>query len=118
MRIFFISAAWGALAFIAYATLCPIERRPGIPASVVVEHVSAFALAGILFVLAYPRHRRAVVVFLVVAIAGLELAQSLIPDRHGRIIDVLEKFGGAGLGIIFGSLVERVSSIFAWHKIR
>jgi hypothetical protein len=118
MRIFFSFAAWIALAFIAYATLSPIERRPGLPTSVLVEHVSAFALVGAFFMLAYPRHRRAVALFLFAAIVGLELAQNLTRDRHGRIVDVVEKFGGAGLGIAFGSLVQRVGDLFAKHEAR
>jgi hypothetical protein len=46
-------AAWCCLAFIAFATLSPIGLRPR-AASVGYEHVAAFAVAGLLFGLAYP----------------------------------------------------------------
>jgi hypothetical protein len=33
---------------------------------------------------------------------GLELAQGLLPDRHGRFLDALEKAAGGGAGILIG----------------
>jgi hypothetical protein len=45
---------------------------------------------------------------LLVAIIGLEFAQHLTPDRHGTVIDAIEKLAGAGLGIAAGGLVERM----------
>ena len=101
-------AAWTGLAFIAFATLSPIQERPRLPAPVAVEHFGAFALTGALFMLAYPRRRREIALVLLVAIVGLEFAQRLTADRHGRVIDAIEKLAGGGLGIVAGGLAERM----------
>ena len=42
-------AAWGALAFITFATLSPIGLRPHIAANIGIEHIAAFSVARLLF---------------------------------------------------------------------
>ena len=92
-------AAWASIAFIAYATLSPIQARPRSSSSADLEHFVAFAAVGLLFCLAYPRR----VVFVCFIVLGsallLEGLQTLTPDRHGRLLDASEKLVGGALGI-------------------
>ena len=98
-------AGWLALAFIAYATLSPIEARP-VLAGPQLEHFAAFALVGLAFAVAYPGRAVLVVVIVVGAAVGLETLQLLTPDRHGRVIDALVKALGGFFGISVGQLVS------------
>jgi VanZ family protein len=98
-------AAWVLLAFIAYATLSPIQDRPTLPTSASLEHLAAFAFLGVLLCLAYPRHI-VLVCLIVLGSAGLlEFAQLLTPDRHGRIQDAIVKMAGGTIGIAAGRAV-------------
>jgi hypothetical protein len=49
-------AAWALLAFIAYATISPIQAMPTLFASPGFERFAAFMVLGALFCLSYPRH--------------------------------------------------------------
>ena len=92
-------AAWAALAFIAYATLSPLQARPQAANSAGLEHFVAFAAVGLLFALAYPK-RIVFVCFIVLGSAVLlEGLQTLTPDRHGRLLDAFQKLAGGALGI-------------------
>jgi hypothetical protein len=95
-------AAWVILAFIAYATISPIQDRPTLPTSSNFEHVAAFAVLGGLFCLAYPRQIILVCLVVVGSAVLLELMQLLTPDRHGRIQDAIEKMAGGAFGILVG----------------
>jgi len=90
--------AWVSLAFIAYATLSPIQARPQI-SSADIEHIVAFAVTGLLFCLAYPRHIVRVCFIVLGSAVLLEYSQTLTPDRHGTLIDASEKIIGGVLGI-------------------
>jgi VanZ family protein len=101
-------AAWTVLAFIAYASISPIQDRPTLPTSFGFDgfdHVAAFALLGGLFYRAYPRQ----IVFVCLVVLGtavlLEFAQLLTPDRHARISDAIEKMTGGMAGIIAGRVL-------------
>jgi VanZ family protein len=96
-------AGWLALAFIAYATLSPIDDRP-VLAGPQLEHFAAFALVGLAFAVAYPNRVVFVVIIVVGAALGLEALQLLTPDRHGRVIDALVKALGGVFGISAGQL--------------
>jgi glycopeptide antibiotics resistance protein len=95
-------AAWALLAFIAYATISPIQARPTLPASTSFEHLTAFAVLGLLLFLAYPRHIALVCLIVLGSAVLLEIMQLLTPDRHGRIQDAIEKMAGGVLGIVVG----------------
>jgi VanZ family protein len=107
-------AAWGILAFIVYATLSPIRDRPTLSSSASLEHVAAFAVVGILFCLAYPRHTLLVCLVVVGAAVLLEVSQLLTPDRHGRIADALEKVLGGAIGIMAGRALLHFPPIRDW----
>jgi VanZ family protein len=106
-------AAWASVAFMAYATLSPIQARPQISSSADLEHFAAFAVTGLLFCLAYPRQ----VVFICFIVLGsavlLECFQTLTPDRHGTLLDASEKFVGGALGIF-----ATRATLFLWHRKR
>jgi hypothetical protein len=98
------AVGWASLAFIAYATLCPLGSRPELT-DVHFEHLGAFAVLGLVFALAYPRHLGVVVLIVIGSALTLELLQLLTPDRHGRVIDASIKAAGGLMGVGVGWLV-------------
>jgi VanZ like family len=108
-------AAWGSLAFITFATLSPIGLRPEV-ADARYEHVAAFALAGFLFGLAYPRHIALVAMLVLGSAILLESLQLITPDRHGQLVDLEEKLVGGSIGIALALVFEacRRRKLF-WH---
>src|ERR1700744_3524279 len=91
-------AAWTLLALIVSATVSPIRDRPTLHTSASLEHLAAFAVIGMLFCLAYPRHVVPVCLIVFGSAVLLELAQLLTVDRHARVQDALEKMTGGTLG--------------------
>jgi VanZ family protein len=102
-------AAWACLAFIAYATLSPLAARPTVVSSAGLEHFAAFAILSTLFCLAYPRHWNFVFAIVLGSAVLLELAQLLTPDRHGELVDALQKMAGGMFGIF-------VIGVLRWAK--
>lgn len=115
-----MAAAWIAVIAIAYATLThvgfvyaiyfklsPYLMRPEMQTYAHFEHVIAFALLGALFGVAYPRRPILVCCIVFGAAAFLEIAQTLTPDRHGTLIDALEKMAGGAAGILFARIAQR-----------
>jgi VanZ family protein len=105
-------AAWAFLAFIVYATLTSIERRPELTDNglykalfTVLERVGAYGVLGILFYFAYPRR----VMFVSVLVTGsagiLEILQMFVPDRDARVLDALEKLAGGVGGILVAKAI-------------
>lgn len=99
------AAAWAFLAFIAFATLSPAHLRPKLtvtePALIVLlEHISAFALMGLLFSISYPRRQGFVYILVFGSAILLELLQIIIPDRDARVVDAATKLAGGGAGIL------------------
>ena len=74
------------------------------------EHVIAFALLGALFGFAYPRRLILVCCIVFGAAALLEILQTMTPDRHGTLVDALEKMAGGAAGIIFAMAAQRLWS--------
>ena len=71
------------------------------------EHVLAFALLGALFMVAYPRRLLLVLCVVCGGAVVLELAQIMTPDRHGTLIDALEKMAGGATGIMLTKILRR-----------
>jgi VanZ family protein len=109
-------AAWTLLAFIAYATISPIQDRPTLPTSTSFEHVAAFAVLGGLFCLAYPRHIILVCLIVLGSAVLFEFAQLLTPDRHGRIQDAIEKMTGGAVGIVAGRAILYCDQASRWFQ--
>ncbi|MCA6110256.1 VanZ family protein [Bradyrhizobium cenepequi] len=97
--------AWLVLAFIAFATLSPLQDRP-VVAGPQFEHFAAFALMGFAFVRGYPSRLLLIIAVVVCSAFALEALQLLTPDRHGRLIDALVKVGGGLAGIAVAHFVE------------
>jgi len=99
--------AWAVLAFIAFATLSPLSMRPELTKTepdlvVIIEHVGAFGVLGILFLVGYPKSPRLVCLVVFGSAIALEVAQIFVPDRDARVVDALEKIVGGGAGILLG----------------
>jgi VanZ family protein len=106
-----VAAAWACLIYIAYATSSPIAARPELVETgiykaffTVVERFGAYAVLGLLFCLAYPRHITFVCVLVFGSAVILELMQNFIPDRDARVVDVIEKLVGGAAGILLGDI--------------
>ncbi|MBN4097290.1 MULTISPECIES: hypothetical protein [unclassified Methylobacterium] len=102
-------AAWILVVLIAAITLVPIGLRPVVTANPSYERVAAYALAGLLMTVAYPRHWLWILAGSVVLAGGLEAGQTLTATRHGRFDDFLIK---AAAGLV-GALAGRPLAILA-----
>jgi hypothetical protein len=96
---------WTLLGFVAFATLSPPWSRPELmaaepPIVVIIEHVGALGLVGFLMFLAYPTRQPQLTNFIILAVVGLEILQLLVPGRHFRLSDLMEKLVGAGGGML------------------
>jgi VanZ family protein len=98
-------AAWVLLGYIAFATLGPISARPTLCTPPIYERMAAFFVFGALLNLAHPRQLVLVCLIVVGSAVMLELAQLITPDRHGRILDALEKIAGGGAGIVISRVM-------------
>ena len=100
------TAAWACLIFIIYATLSSLDARPELTGVgfykaffTVLERFGAYAVLGLLFYLAYPRHVVLVSLLVLGNAVILELLQNFVPDRDARVSDALEKLAGGIAGI-------------------
>jgi VanZ family protein len=109
-------AAWLVLCFIAYATLSSIQARPTLPIPSSFEHLAAFAVLGIFFCLAYPRHMALVCLIVLGSAVVLELSQLLIAGRHGRVQDAIEKLAGGATGILLGHAILYFQQTRRWFQ--
>jgi VanZ family protein len=73
------------------------------------EHIGSFAVTGLLFALAYPRHSLIVAILVLGSAVVLELSQLLTPDRHARLSDLLVKLAGGSIGIVAARVWDRPS---------
>jgi len=95
------------MAFIAYATLSPLnEGQEFVDTGLFshLDHYLAFAIVSGLLSLAYPRQTFLVCILVFGSAVLLELAQMLTPDRHARVIDAARKVIGGTIGIAFARL--------------
>lgn len=97
------------IAAIVFATLSPLDLRPR-TGYVGPEREVAFALLGCALAIAFPSRAWATLVGIVTLTVGLELAQHLTPDRHGQLIDAIEKLAGGVLGWSAGVLFNWLRS--------
>lgn len=122
MHKLFIGLAWASIGLIAYATLtrigfvyaiyfklAPVLLRPEMKIYTHFEHVIAFAVLGALFCFAYPRHTGLVCILVFGSAALLEYLQTLTPDRHGTLVDAVEKITGGAAGIALAKLTLAIA---------
>lgn len=95
-------AAWIIVAAIIAITLVPIGLRPVVTANPSFERAAAYALAGLLLTLGYPRRWPWILIGAVLLAGGLEAGQTLTGSRHGRVDDFLVKAAAALVGGIVG----------------
>ena len=116
-----MAGAWIAVAAIAYGTLthvgfaygiyyklAPYLMHPAMRTYAHFEHIIAFFLLGALFAFAYPRRPILVCCIVFGAALGLEILQTVTPDRHGTLIDALEKIAGGAAGIVLARIVRKL----------
>jgi len=116
-----MAGAWIAVAAIAYGTLthvgfaygiyyklAPYLMHPAMRTYAHFEHIIAFFLLGTLFAFAYPRRPILVCCIVFGAALGLEVLQTVTPDRHGTLIDAFEKIAGGGAGIVLARIVHKL----------
>lgn len=95
-------AAWILVALIAVVTLVPIGLRPVVTANPSIERIAAYAAAGLLMTVAYPRRWLWILAGSVILAGGLEAGQTLTGSRHGRFVDFLVKVGAGLVGAVAG----------------
>lgn len=83
--------AWTSLAVIASATLTPFRDRTQPASSAEIERLAAFPFLGLAFSATYLKRMRFVCSLVLGSAVAFEFLQMLLPDRHGRLIDVSEK---------------------------
>lgn len=106
---FFRVLAWAGLAFIAFATLSPIDLRPTSELPPNIERFFAFAAVGAMFAIAYPRHLWLTCAVVLGAALALEILQMISPSRHGHVLDAVVKMSGGTIGLTAGWLLQRFS---------
>jgi VanZ family protein len=82
-----------------YFKLAPLLMHVGMSRYAAIEHVVAFALFGALFSFAYPKRIAIVCCFVFGSAIALEYMQTLTADRHGTILDALQKLAGGAFGV-------------------
>ncbi len=115
---FITIAAWALLAFITYATVSPIQARPMSPFPASIEHFAAFAALGMLFCLAYPKHRALACALVFGSAVLLEIAQLLTPDRHARLADALQKLAAGAFGIGVVTVMRQLAFTGRWDRTK
>jgi VanZ family protein len=98
-------AAWAVIGYIAYATLSPLSARPHLAGDPNIERFLAYASAGALLALAYPRHAMRVACFTVAVAIGLEGLQTYAVNRHPGLIDTVVKVTGGIVGVCLARVV-------------
>ena len=84
---------------IVYLTLGPVGIRSMSPLGAEYDRALAYAVVGALAVLSAPRRPWLAALTVVLMAVGLEVAQRFTLDRHGHLIDAVEKLVGAAIGI-------------------
>ncbi|GGI33448.1 hypothetical protein GCM10010987_74440 [Bradyrhizobium guangdongense] len=113
---FLALAAWGTLAFVCFVSLSPMRFRPeaAVESSAEMQRIIAYFFLAFLFGAAYPARLIRSLMFVIVVALALEAMQGLTPDRHGRLIDAMEKVVGAvsgcGAARVIQVLIERRST--------
>lgn len=107
--------AWLLLAAIIFVTVSPIGLRPHTITSVNIDRALAYLVVGLAFALAYPRHWIMVAVLLIAGALFIEYLQYLSPTRHARLQDAGVKAVGGTIGVLAGSIFNRVRAARAKH---
>ena len=99
--------AWASIITLVALTVVPANYRPTTPAPHDIEHLAAFAIAGILVGLSFRSPPLVLFVAAVAFAALLELLQLGIPTRHARLSDFIVNCLGSWIGLTIGHVVLR-----------
>lgn len=101
---------WALLAFIVFSTLSPLHLRPHLSRASV-ERAGAFFALAVALGTGYPRRLLLVALVICSIAAGSEAFQLLVPTRHARLLDGLEKTAGglAGVAVVAAVILARRS---------
>jgi VanZ family protein len=105
LRIF----AWLLAAAVAFATLGPPQFLPQSDRGQVAEHALAFSLLGLVFGLAYTRHRLPTAAIAVASVGLIEILQFWAPGRHARLEDFVVDALAACAGLAAAASVEWIA---------
>jgi hypothetical protein len=111
LRLGFQIAAWIILGAVVVMTIGPIGLRPSPHLPVNFQRFAAFVVLGACFMIAYPEHSMVVLICLIAGTGALELAQTIVPGRHGRVDDFAVKFAGLVAGICAVQASRMISRI-------
>jgi hypothetical protein len=103
----FPGVAWLLVVAVAVVTLGPLEWRPSTPLPAHLERFIGIALITGAFCLGDPRYRLVILVLVIGGIGLLEVAQDIIPGRHGKRVDLAIKVAGALVGGVGAIMIER-----------
>lgn len=92
------AAGWCCVLAVAFVTFANADMRPHLFERSSLDRMFAFAVAGLLFGIGYPRHIGRVLFILTVGAVGSEALQFLWPTRDPRLIDAVAKTCGAVVG--------------------
>ncbi len=106
-RLFAVVAGVSSLAFVAFATLSPIELRPTTELGLGWEHLIAFAVIAAFLTFASPKRIWQILVLVILVAILLEVAQLYVPGRHARWIDGATKIFGSLIGVTAGWFIDR-----------
>jgi VanZ family protein len=95
-----------------YYLLAPFFNYPSMRTYATIEHLAAYGMVGLLFCAVYPRSLLRVCFFLFLFIVGLEVLQTVTPDRHSTLRDAVEKMIGAATGAVL------MTAALSWKKTR
>jgi VanZ family protein len=98
--------AWFLAAATVFVTLAPIRYRPYSGFGKDAEHLMALLLVGLVFGLAYPRHRPIAAGVSIAAIAFVEALQLFVPGRDARLEDFAVKAIASCAGIAIAGLIS------------
>jgi VanZ family protein len=101
-----LAGLWAAI--VLALSLAPPRFRLVTGAARDLEHFAAFALVGLIFILAYPHRRGRVLLVGLVAIAAVELLQMVVPGRHAYLADFIVNALGLCAGAACALLLSRV----------
>ena len=112
------ATAWLLVIFVVYSTLSPIGLRPETGQPAYVERFAAFLALGTAFGVGYPKRRIWIAFALVLGAMVLEASQNLVPTRHGRLLDGMEKGFGGLAGLALAALIGRLAGKVGGRRIQ
>jgi VanZ family protein len=116
-------AAWFLLTSIVILSLVPAQLRPTTGLSQTFEHFLLFSTTGVAFAAGYSGRLswRMIALGLAIFVAGLELAQLLVPGRHARLSDFIMNAVASCIGVAIVFAVawtrDRIARIRAGQSI-